>query len=206
MNDKGPVRTKKQDRKKERNRVAAHTPESLRRSAMAYVERYDCSVSGFTAVLRRKIYQSSLLHQIDTDELHAVIPDIILEFEAKNWLNDERFAENRARSLFREGVSLQAIRAKLMEKGVASNLAERVIEDLAEESQLSKSDIDLAAAVAYAQKRRIGPFRIQGDPEEYRAKDTGALARRGFSWEIVEKVLSTDRNELEEMVQNFKQL
>ncbi len=202
MNEKGPARR----HKKERNRVAAHTPKSLRRSAMNYVERYECSISGFISVLRRKIYQSSLLHKINVEELYEEIPSIVQEFQNNNWSNDERFAENRARALFRDGASLQAIRFKLIEKGIPANLAEQTIETLADETELSKSDIDLAAAISYAQKRRIGPFRLNNDAEENKDKDLGALARRGFSFEIASKVLSTAKEELEEFIENFKQL
>jgi regulatory protein len=213
METKGPARSKRASGykpKKERNRVAAHSPESLRRSGMAYVERYECSVSGFRDVLKRKIYQSHALHKdkVDPEELHQVIPDIIAEFLDKNWLNDERFAENRARSLFREGSSLQSIRFKLIEKGIAGDLSEQTIENLADETDLSKHDIDIdiVAAISYAQKRRIGPFRINDDAEQNRDKDMGALARRGFSFDIAGKILSTDREELEELIQDFRLL
>ena len=200
MSGKGPAS------KKKRPAVAAYTPQSLRRSAMNYVERYDCSTAGLVGVLKRKIYRSSRLHTIDVDELQAEIPNIIEEFTEKNWINDQRYAENLSRSLFRQGSSLQAIRFKLIEKGVASGLAEETIEALAEESDLSKQDIDLAAAISYAEKRRIGPFRLNDDLEAFRDKDLGALARRGFSFEIAEKVISTDREELEEIVEEFKRL
>ena len=200
MSSKGPAS------KKKRPAVAAYTPQSLRRSAMNYVERYDCSTSGLIDVLKRKIYRSSRLHSIDVDELQATIPDIVEEFTEKNWINDQRYAENLSRSLFRQGSSLQAIRFKLIEKGVANSLAEETIEALADESSLSKQDIDLAAAISYAEKRRIGPFRLNDDAETFRDKDLGALARRGFSFEIAERVLSTDRKELEEIIEEFKRL
>ncbi len=173
---------------------------------MNYIERYDCSASGLVDVLKRKIYRSSVLHKIDVDELTATIPDLLEEFTNKNWINDQRYADNLSRSLFRQGSSLQAIRFKLVEKGVQRDLAEETIENLAEESALSKQDIDLAAAISYAEKRRMGPFRLGEEKEGQKDKDLGALARRGFSFEIAEKVLSTDREELEELVEEFKRL
>ena len=202
MSNKGPASKKK----KQRPAVAAYTPQSLRRSAMGYIERYDCSTAGLVEVLKRKIYRSSRLHKIDVDELTTTIPDIIEECQNKNWIYDQRYAENLSRSLFRRGSSLQSIRFKLLEKGVEHDIAEQTIEALAQESSLSKQDIDLAAAISYAQKRRMGPFRLDEADESKRNKELGALARRGFSFEIAEKVLSTDREELEEIIEEFKRL
>ena len=83
MNNKGPA----SKRKKDRPAVAAYTPQSLRRSAMNYIERYECSESGLIDVLKRKIYKSSRLHKIDVDELTATIPELLEEFRNKNWVN-----------------------------------------------------------------------------------------------------------------------
>ena len=173
---------------------------------MNYIERYECSESGLIDVLKRKIYKSSRLHKIDVDELTATIPELLEDFRNKNWVNDQRFAENLSRSLFRQGSSLQSIRFKLVEKGVSREIAEETIETLAEESSLSKQDIDLAAAISFAQKRRIGPFRLDDGDDSKRDKELGALARRGFSFEIAEKVLSTDRDEMEEIIEEFRRL
>src|SRR5690606_32957277 len=61
---------------------------------------------------------------------------------------------------------------------------------------------DLPAAISYARRRKLGPFRT--DPAErsaMRQKDMGALARRGFSQAVTMTVLgAADQEALEELL------
>ena len=61
------------------------------------------------------------------------------------------------------------------------------------------ADPDLAAAIAYARRRRIGPYRTRGDREERRERDLAALARQGFGYDIARRVIDAhDPEDLEE--------
>ena len=54
------------------------------------------------------------------------------------------------------------------------------------------ADPDLAAAAAYARKRRIGPYRPEGERQSQADRDLAALGRRGFSYETARQVLAAE--------------
>src|SRR5579884_1430436 len=94
----------------------------------------------------------------------------------------ERFpssAANLRRVLLRRGQSLRTIRAGLAAKGVAEADVAAALATLGEGR-------DLAAACAFARRRKLGPFRRgAGD----RARELAAFARAGFSRRDAEAVL-----------------
>ncbi|MCH8002677.1 MAG: RecX family transcriptional regulator, partial [Proteobacteria bacterium] len=56
-----------------------------------------------------------------------------------------------------------------------------------------------AAALAYARRRRLGPYRSPQARAAMREKDLAALGRRGFGYELARRVIETgDVSELEE--------
>jgi regulatory protein len=81
------------------------------------------------------------------------------------------------------------MRAKLRQNGVPNS----VLDEAMVEFQGSAPDLDLEAARNYARRRRLGPYRR--DPEgraERRDKDLGALARRGFRYDVAREVIDAD--------------
>ena len=85
----------------------------------------------------------------------------------------------RVGGLHRRGTSGRFIRHRLALKGVPKDDIEAALETLAEEVV----DPDRRAAIAYARRRRIGPWR-QDDRDQYRDRDLAALGRQGFSFDI----------------------
>ena len=61
------------------------------------------------------------------------------------------------------------------------------------------ADPDLAAALAFARRRRLGPFRPQGERAARRLKDLAALARQGFAADLARRIV--DAEDLEELEQ-----
>jgi regulatory protein len=51
---------------------------------------------------------------------------------------------------------------------------------------------DLAAAIAYARRRRLGPWRQGDDREEHRERDLAALARQGFGYDTARRVIEAE--------------
>jgi regulatory protein len=63
----------------------------------------------------------------------------------------------------------------------------------------------LAAALVLARKRRIGPYRLAGDPDAaVRLKEMGVLARAGFSRDIVQQTLETSRQDAERRIYELR--
>ena len=90
------------------------------------------------------------------------------------------------------GASARLIRVKLRAKGLKSEDIDDALQALTEASE----DPELQAAVAYARRRRLGPFR-RGDSPDYsgRRKEYAALARQGFPMGLVRKVIDAANEE-----------
>ena len=76
-------------------------------------------------------------------------------------------------------------------KGVDRESIARALDALAEDS----ADPELEAALAFARRRRIGPFRAAQDRAASRAKDLATLGRGGFSFEIARRILDAESPE-----------
>ncbi|MFO1188282.1 MAG: RecX family transcriptional regulator [Alphaproteobacteria bacterium] len=99
-------------------------------------------------------------------------------------------APRRGRSLHRQGASKRAIRAKLAQKGIAADLVEAAITALADVAfEPGDGGVDLAAAVNYARRRRIGPFGHPARRAVRRDRDLAALGRQGFAYDIARRVV-----------------
>lgn len=177
------------------------TPGYLEKAALFYLERYSSSAGNLRRVLDRKISNSIREHGAPTkEEAAGWVAELIAKLQRNRLLDDQAYAISRVRRLYAEGKSLGRIRQTLAVKGIGKDDADAALERLAAESTVPVSD--LPAAVAFARKRKLGPYR--GDAAkraEMRQKDLGALARRGFSQAVAMKVLSADSVvALEEMV------
>jgi regulatory protein len=112
-------------------------------------------------------------------------------------LDDAAFAETRARRLGGEGRSRRAIAAHLAGKGVDSTTARQVLPD---------TESELAAALVFARKRRIGPFErdagrsSKGEEDDERRRRLAAMARAGYDWDLCERVFGMDLEQAEEIL------
>ena len=168
-----------------RRKPSKATPAYLKRAALFYLDRYATSAENLRRVLRRKVQRSARFHEIDRPACEAAIEELIARFLRSGLLDDAGYAEIRARSLFRRGQSLRAIRQGLAQKGVGKDEAEAALARLREENAAP----DLTAALAYARRRRLGPYRSDPEREDRRERDLAALARRGFAADIALAVI-----------------
>ncbi len=162
----------------------------LENSALHYLGRYATSSANLRRILMRKVDRSAHHHGTDVEEGAAAIEQLIVRFERSGLLDDASYAEARAKTLHRRGISARAIRARLMEKGVGANLIDQAILSLA-----GGPNAEMIAAVTLARRRRLGPWRAAEDRRERFDKDLAALARAGFSYDVARRVIeapSTD--------------
>jgi len=167
------------------------TAKHLENVALWYLQRFAASADSLRLVLLRRVDKSVRAHATDGAEGAALVEDIIDRFRASGLLDDRLYAEGRARSLHRRGVSLRGIRARLRAKGVGAEDIEAALAALSEDAP----EPDLAAAIAYARRRRIGPYRARGDRAELRERDLAALARQGFDYDTARRVIEADSAE-----------
>jgi regulatory protein len=181
------------DRRRRRPPAKA-TPELLEKAAFAYLARYAAPAAHLARLLMVRVERSARIHGTDPEEGRRAIEALIRRFTERGLLNDDAYARARAASLFRRGESLYAIRRRLAVKGVGDTEIEAALDALSEEA----AEPDLAAAIALARRRRLGPFRPAAERAERRDRDLAALSRRGFDLETARRVVdATDLAELE---------
>jgi regulatory protein len=154
-------------------------PELLERWALGYLGRYASSAENLRRVLIRRARRYA---PEAAQRARAQIDAIVARYRESGLLDDAAYAAGRAASLHRRGGSLKAIRARLAGKGVPAEVAAEAVSGLRE----TAPDPDIAAACAFARRRRLGPFRRTRSD---RQRELAVFARAGFSRRIAEAVL-----------------
>ena len=175
----------------------------LYQAALHYLARYAATESGLRRVLTNRIDRWARA-QTDPDaaELMIVaargaIDGVVERLVTAGAVSDTVFAESRAKSLVRAGQSNRAIQARLVAKGVSS--------DVARAASVSDAETELAAALVLVRKRRIGAYRMADAADAVvRTKEMGLLARAGFSRDIAERALNTPREDAESRIHELR--
>ena len=162
----------------------------LRNSAMSYLARYEVSIHQFENTMKRKL--SNFQHDLSETESIKFIDLIKNEMISAKFIDDKRFAEIKVRSMRRQGNSQRLIYAKLKEKGLSNDLIQSAI-DIVDEGH---EDAEMIAALKFIKKKNIGIYykneKINDETNEYilREKWFGALSRKGFTLEVIRKVIN----------------
>lgn len=173
----------------------------LHEAALAYLARGSATAATLTRVLDRKIMSWARraeraigdreLVAADVTRCRASVEAIVVRFREVGLINDAAYAESRARSLSRAGRSRRAISAHLAAKGIDA--------ETAREALPNDAAIEIAAALAFAKKRRIGPYAHDAImTREAKQKAIAAMARAGFAFRTCERALGMDREEADE--------
>jgi len=166
------------------------TPANLRQAVLDYLDRFVASTKRLDQVMTRKIRTATAAHGDDPAPLLAALPAILDGLARQGVLNDRHLAEAKARAMIRRGGSRAKILSNLAGKGIDSATADAALARM----RLEFDDPEFEAALAYARRRRLGPFRVGNGGEEEarvaaRQKDLAALARAGFSSGVARRVL-----------------
>jgi regulatory protein len=175
------------DRRKPKGPKKA-TPDYLEKAALHYLERYASSRANLRRVLMGKVERSARFHGTDREDGARAVEQLLDRLARAGYLDDAAYARGRAVSLHRAGHGAQAIRMKLRQKGVDEDTAWAALESLEDEAEAP----ELAAALRYARKRRLGPYRTPEQREANAERDMAALARKGFSLDLARQVVLTD--------------
>lgn len=148
---------------------------ALRDLALRYVGRYATSEAKLRRYLGRKLFERGW----DGDGA-APVDAVVARMAELGYVDDRVFAEARARGLGGRGFGARRVDADLAAAGIDRGLA----------AEVSRAEIDpLAAAVAFARRRRFGPFdRAAGDPDR-RRKQFAAMMRAGHGVGETRRVL-----------------
>ena len=180
---------------------SAHLDEAvLRALGLDYATRYGGTTASMARILDRRIqrWERAMLSAGDADVdavagqvavLKQTAAKVVASLAALGAVDDAAFAKGRARRLRRSGRSRRAVLAHLGAKGVAATLADAAApEDEAAE---------FMAALAFARRRRVGPFARDGEPED-RMRALAAFGRAGFSGAMARRALECDPEEAQD--------
>ena len=212
------------------------TAARLHDAALLHLSRYAATQAGLLRVLARRVdrwARTAADEGADPDATRAAAAraradaaEVVAKLAKSGVVNDAAYAESRARSLGRTGHSRRAIGAHLAARGVPAELARAAIPEGA--------DAELAAAVAHAKRRRLGPFATPGGPHDP-GDDPGSedadpdgdasdadpraaaaqrqarhrrilagFARAGFSQGVAARVLRLDRDTAERLLHDLR--
>lgn len=179
------------------------TAERLTNAALYYLSRYAASEASLRRVLQNKIRRASMRDPAFAADkeahnvLFAAIEKIVEGHKKSGVLNDAAYAEMKVGSLRRSGKSARRITQSLAQKGVAPAHIEAA---LAPEEGEEAETLELKAATALAKKKSLGPFRKGGatDDMKIKTKEVAAMARAGFSFDVIKKILGAGPEDLED--------
>jgi regulatory protein len=164
------------------------TPERLHARALFYLQRFATAAAHLRRVLLRRALRDAAALGLDPVRVRADVDAVVARVTAAGMVDDRLFALGRARRLAESGRSPARIRVALAAKGLTEGEIAAALRGLAEE----RPDPELAAAFAYARRRRLGPWRPPGTRAEHRAKDLAALGRAGFGYAAARRVLDAE--------------
>jgi len=168
---------------------------TLREAALAHLARYATTRAGLIRVLDRRIDRWARASQPEPEQVReakTTVRTVVARLAELGAVDDAAFAQSRARSLTRSGRSRRAIAAHLAQRGVAAETAAA--------SLPTDAEIELAAAVAFTLRRRIGPFRRAPVDQAGRLRELGMLARAGFAHATASAALDTPADAAEAIV------
>ena len=175
---------------------SAHLDEAgLRALGLDYATRYGGTTAAMARILDRRVHrwERAMLEAEGADPeaiaaqaaaLREAAGRVVASLASIGAVDDAAFAASRARRLRRSGRSRLAVLAHLGAKGVGPSLAGATVpEDDAAE---------FAAALAFARRRRVGPFAREGAGDgggEDRVRALMAFGRAGFSGAMARRAL-----------------
>ena len=141
----------------------------LRDLALRYAGRYATTAAKLKHYLQRKLRARGWAGE-DEPQVDA----IVARFVELGYIDDEAFAEARTRDLLRRGYGARRVAQALHHAGVDHEAI-----DLPPPSQAEAR----AAALAFARRRRLGPFGAEKPDPKAREKQLAALVRAGHEFE-----------------------
>jgi len=158
--------------------------DALDRLALRYVERYATTRAKLHDYLTRKLRERGWAGNSPPDP--EAVADRMVDLR---YVDDRAFAEARVRALGRRGLGARRIDMALRAAGIGQGDAAAVRDDIDAQAD--------ASAIAFARRRRLGPFAIApSEDPRVRAKAFAAMLRAGHDPDRIRRILAMDGDDL----------
>lgn len=152
------------------------TNADLRQLALAYVGRYATSQRKLSDYLRRKIRERGW-----DGDVPPQVQELVAQFAEQRFVNDRAFADMKAGGLTRRGYGPRRIRQSLDAAGIAAEDAAEALRSVENEHE--------AAALAYAKRRKLGPFSSDPTDQDRKRRALAAMLRAGHEYLTARRIL-----------------
>jgi len=160
--------------RRSRNERPPLDEKSLEQAALSYAGRYATTRARLTAYLTRKVRDRGW-----EGEGEAPVEALVEKMVGLGYVDDRAFAAARAASLGRRGFGERRVREALRAAGIS--------EDESDEAREAATRGAWAAALRFAERRRIGPFAEAEGDRVAREKALGAMLRAGHPLDLARR-------------------
>lgn len=164
------------------------TKQRLKNIALYYLKRFESSTANLRAVLRKRVDKYAFfVPEFDKEQAYAWVDELVEEMQEKHYVDDERYANFKVKAYINVGKSQRYIQGKMRQKGISETQVDGILEEVEYDA--------LAAAIKFAKKKKLGPFRAEENRIEFRNKDMQKMVLAGFGYDVVMEVLSMEGEE-----------
>jgi regulatory protein len=173
------------------------TEASLHDAALSHLARWGTSAARLVTALDRRIERWANAAEAAPEArsaARAAARAVVARLVAAGAVDDSAFATARVRSLTRAGRSARSVSAHLAARGVDAATRHAALP--------ADPERELAAAIGFARRRRIGPFRRAAADLP---RELGMFARAGFARDIAEQALRLDPDAAEALLTRLRE-
>ncbi len=156
---------------------------ALEQAALFYAGRYATTRAKLVAYLLRKLRERGW-----EDAQPPAIEALVERMAALGYVDDKAFANARAGALTRRGYGVRRVGQALRAAGIGEEDSAEALETAEERA--------FAAALRFAERRKIGPFAGVETDRPAREKVIAAMLRAGHPLEIVRRIVSAKPGEI----------
>lgn len=168
------------NRPRERRAPTPLDAAALERLALRYVERFATTRGRLTDYLTRKIRERGWAGEggttpVDPAELAQRMADL-------GYVDDRAFAEQRAAAMQRRGLGARRVAGAFREAGIDDGDADSVAPAIADRA--------VESALAFARRKRIGPYGHGEGDRKSQEKQLAAMLRAGHRFDLSRKIVA----------------
>jgi regulatory protein len=156
----------------------------LQDMAVGYAAKYATTAAKLRRYLGRKLGERGWSGEALPD-----VESLVGRITSLGYVDDRAYAASKARDLAARGFGARRVRGALSAAGVGRDDVAAVT---APDDDADGADTALATAIAFARRRRFGPFARDGastDPARMR-RELAAMARAGHDFDVAKRVLA----------------